>query len=89
MYDALSIAEKAQRVAKQAPGARVRIIGLWIWIDFPGKPAADVRAMLKAEEFRWNNKRGCWQFAGCKSRKSRQSRWVIEAAYGVQEVATV
>jgi len=87
MADALEVAEKARKVAALAPGARVRIIGLWIWLDFASKPDATVRAMLKAEKFRWNHKRGCWQFAGVKSRKSRHSRWVIEATYGVQEVA--
>lgn len=86
VHDALSISQKARKVATLAPGARVRIVGLWIWIDFESKPGATVRAMLKAEKFRWNHSRGCWQFAGVKSRKSRGGRWAIEARYGVQEV---
>ena len=83
---AIELAEKAQRVAVQAPGARVRIIGLWIWVDFASKPAMEVRDMLKSEGFRWNRKRECWQFAGIRTTQSPHGRDYIENKYGVHEV---
>ena len=36
------------------------IVGRWVWLTFPDKPAADVRAQIKAFGFRWIEKRGRW-----------------------------
>ena len=82
---ALELAEKARKVAG-VPGAHVEIIGSWIWLDFPAKPAVEVRDMLKAEGFNWNHKRACWQFAGRPSGGSPAARWYLAAKYGAQEV---
>ena len=86
MVTAIELAEKAQRVAGQAHDAHVRIVGLWIWVDFASKPAVAVRDMLKSEGFRWNRKRGCWQFACILTAQSPHGRDYIENKYGVEEV---
>ncbi len=86
VLSAIELAEKAARIASAAPMATVSIVGKWLWIDFPEKPSVEVRDVLKAEKCRWNRKRGCWQFAGTPTRRSRQARPWIEAKYGAEEV---
>lgn len=45
-------------------------IGAWVWLTFPGKPAAEVRDAIKAAGFIWNHKRGQWAHScGVKSRR--------------------
>lgn len=39
----------------------VRVVGRWIWAEFPSKPAADTRDFLKGTGFRWNSTRHAWQ----------------------------
>ena len=38
-----------------------RIVGAWVWAEFPNKPSAEDRAVLKTLKFRWNPKRKAWQ----------------------------
>lgn len=38
-----------------------RIVGRWVWIEFPSKPDADTLAHVKAAGFHWNKKRRAWQ----------------------------
>lgn len=56
--------EKTIAVAREAaqafPDAQVEMIGAWVWITFPGKPEADVRAEAKRQGFRWVKRRGQW-----------------------------
>ncbi len=80
--EAAQIAKKAARIKTAAPSAHVAIIGCWIWTTFRSKPDPDVRKVLKAEGFRWNQKRQCWQFAGKRTGGSRNGRPWIEAKYG-------
>ena len=44
------------------------VVGRWIWINFPDKPALEVRQLLKAAGFRWSSKREQWyHICGCRS----------------------
>lgn len=38
-----------------------RIVGRWVWCEFPDKPSDETRAFLKQTGFRWNRERGAWQ----------------------------
>lgn len=67
-------------------GARVEIVGLWVWAYFDSKPAKEVRQALKDMRFHWNKVRGCWQFAGVPCSKSPADSFSIKAKYGVQEI---
>ena len=42
-----------------APYARV--VGRWVWVEFPSKPAPEAIAFLKSAGFRWNRVRKVWQ----------------------------
>lgn len=43
------------------PGARVTLVGAWVWVTFPSKPDDATRAALKEAGFHWNHKRQTWQ----------------------------
>ena len=80
------IIEKAERVKRSLNGdSSVKLIGRWIWTTFGDKPDADTRMMLKAERFRWNRKRGVWQFAGTRSTGSPNGRSYLELKYGAYD----
>ena len=61
--------------------ARAEIVGRWVWITFEVKPSADLREVLKAEGFRWNQSRQTWQHCG--GRPSGHSRGNPKDNYGV------
>ena len=48
---------------ENAPAAwkHAKIVGRWVWVEFPSKPGADTIAHLKAAGFRWNKRRSLWQ----------------------------
>ncbi|MFH1881296.1 MAG: hypothetical protein ABIL62_01125 [Planctomycetota bacterium] len=47
-----------------------RVVGRWVWIDFPTKPSAEVRQSLKDFGFRWSHRRQQWSHnCGCKCTK--------------------
>jgi hypothetical protein len=41
--------------------AGAKVVGAWIWIEFPAKPGELTRDFLKARGYRWNRTRACWQ----------------------------
>ena len=49
-----------------------RLVGSWVWCEFPDKPNAETRTFLKETGFRWNKERGAWQHScGVESVKAR------------------
>ena len=85
----MSGAELEQKARKaQAVGASVKIVGAWVWAEFESKPSEETRAMLKAERYHWNRKRGVWQFAGVPCRHSPASTPEVLAKYGAVDVET-
>lgn len=47
------------------------LVGRWIWVSFPTKPEAAIRARLIAAGFRWVKARAAWAHScGIRSRKS-------------------
>jgi hypothetical protein len=50
-----------------------KLVGQWVWAEFPHKPSDDTRAFLKGIGFRWNNERMAWQHAcGVYRRQNRR-----------------
>jgi hypothetical protein len=75
----------------EACGARddvqpfARIVGRWVWCEFPSKPSADVRDFLKGTGFRWNQTRNAWQHnCGYFTRANRKID--PRAVYGQTEI---
>lgn len=50
----------AEEVTEQVGGIEYREAEGRVWLVFPGKPAADVRAKLRRAAFKWSPTRGAW-----------------------------
>lgn len=61
--DADSHTAAIARQCAQRPDVQpyARIVGQWVWIEFPGDPSADTKAFIKELGFRWNGYRKAWQ----------------------------
>lgn len=73
------------------PGnTEIWIIGTWIWITKTEKDEAheDLRKLLKANKFRWNRTRHCWQWSppGSRSFRSKKSQEDIGELYGAARI---
>lgn len=62
-YPRLQTTEEVSQACASRPDVApfARIVGRWVWCEFPGKPSADVRDFLKGTGFRWNKTRNAWQ----------------------------
>ena len=50
-----------------------RLVGNWVWVEFPTKPHAEVLTWLKQTGFRWNGERNAWQHScGHFTRRNRR-----------------
>lgn len=63
-----------------------RIVGQWVWCEFPSKPSADVRDFLKGTGFRWNAERAAWQH-NCGHFARRNRRIDPRSYYGQSQIA--
>lgn len=59
-------------LARHLPGARVELVGRWLWCSFPGVPSAETRDALKRNGWRWAPNKGRWYFAGVPSHARRR-----------------
>lgn len=78
---------KSKADIAMATGARVEIVGSWVWASFPARPPRETRDALKLAGFHWNKKRECWQFAGTPARYSREDSETLKAKYGAVRLA--
>lgn len=77
---------EAARVALEH-GARVEVIGCWVWAWYSERPPAETREAMKAAKFKYNGKRKCWQFAGRPSKGSPEHTDGIRRKYGAFAVS--
>jgi hypothetical protein len=75
----------------EACGARddvqpyARIVGKWVWCEFPTKPSDDTRDFLKGTGFRWNKERAAWQHS-CGHFARRNAKIDPRAYYGQSQI---
>jgi hypothetical protein len=62
-----------------------RIVGKWVWAEFPAKPTDDVRDFLKGTGFRWNKERAAWQHS-CGHFARRNAKIDPRAYYGQSHI---
>ena len=78
------VIEAVKTRAEIAPYAKV--VGQWVWLEFPGKPAEEIRSFIKAIGFRWNPKRNAWQHA-CGVYRRFNKRGDPRLQYGEESIA--
>lgn len=61
--------------------ARVEIIGSWVWLTYPDKPAREELDRLKANGFRWARKRKQWAHS-CNTPAGRRLKVHPRTKYG-------
>ena len=89
LYPKLSDTDAVIDACSQRPDVApfARIVGRWVWAEFPTKPEPDTLAFLKATGFRWNPERMAWQHA-CGIFTRRNRRIDPRAVYGEREIDT-
>lgn len=85
--DSQSSAEEVVSAVKDRPDIApyARIVGVWVWIEFPDKPTEETRAFLKSIGFRWNKERGAWQHS-CGIRRPRMMSGDPRFYYGMRPI---
>ena len=74
-YEKLTTTEDVTAAVQSRPDVApfARLVGNWVWCEFPDKPSDDTRAFLKGVGFRWNHERNAWQHScGHVTRKNRR-----------------
>lgn len=65
-----------------------RIVGRWIWLEFPDKPSLDTRVFIRSIGFRWNSERAAWQHS-CGHFTRRNRRIDPRQVYGAQRIERI
>ncbi|MFH0981839.1 MAG: hypothetical protein V2A79_09900 [Planctomycetota bacterium] len=85
-----SIVQVLEYLRTQNLAEYAQIVGRWVWLEFPDKPSAEVRAGLTAVGFRWNRKRSCWQHScGHHCVSSPADSWYLKSKYGTVLVSGI
>ncbi|MFI0609896.1 MAG: hypothetical protein ACH37Z_18630 [Anaerolineae bacterium] len=74
-YPTLHTTDEVSAAVAQRPDVApfARLVGNWVWCEFPEKPSDDTRQWLKQTGFRWNNARNAWQHScGHFTRRNRR-----------------
>jgi hypothetical protein len=86
-YPKLSTTEEVSEAVAHRPDVApfARLVGAWVWCEFPEKPSDDTREWLKQTGFRWNGERAAWQHS-CGHFTRRNRRIDPRAIYGQQRL---
>jgi len=64
--------------------AHAVLVGRWIWVTFPSKPAPETRTFLKSRGYHWNTQRNAWQNA-C-AYQCRRAPYDPRVKYGTEKM---
>lgn len=81
------IMDKLFELLRVKMDATIMLIGRWIWIEFDGKPAVEVREAIKKIGCVWHSKRMMWYWRPAEARThySNKDLGSLAAAYGYKE----
>jgi hypothetical protein len=74
-YPKLTTTEEVSAACHARPDVApyARLVGNWVWCEFPDKPSEETRDWLKQTGFRWNGERKAWQHScGHFTRRNRR-----------------
>jgi len=86
-YPKLSTTDEVSAACASRPDVApyARLVGSWVWCEFPDKPSDDTRDFLKQTGFRWNKERAAWQHS-CGHFTRRNRRIDPRSYYGEQRL---
>lgn len=59
----LQLLKRQANIAAALPGVKsLQLVGRWLWLEFTGKPTAEIREQLKANKWTWAPKKGKWTY---------------------------
>lgn len=59
----LQLLKRQANLAAALPGVKsLQLVGRWLWLEFTGKPTAEIREQLKANQWTWAPKKGKWTY---------------------------
>lgn len=79
----IQVANDAKEILSGTP-AELEIVGEWVWVEFPSRPAIEIREALGKLGFRWISKRGRWAHS-C-GKPSRHGKYDPRLTYGQQRI---
>lgn len=63
------------------------VVGAWVWVEFPTRPAREVTNYLSSVGFHWNSTRKVWQHS-CGIRRHADRRGDPRWTYGMLRLGT-
>lgn len=59
----LQLLKRQANIAAALPGVKsLQLVGRWLWLEFTGKPTAEIREQLKENKWTWAPKKGKWSY---------------------------
>ena len=59
----LHLLKMQANIAAALPGVKsLQLVGRWLWLEFTGKPTAEIRQQLKDNRWAWAPKKGKWTY---------------------------
>ena len=59
----LQLLKRQANLAAALPGVKsLQLVGRWLWLEFTGKPTAEIRQQLKDNRWSWAPKKGKWTY---------------------------
>lgn len=83
----LQLLKRQANIAAALPGVKsLQLVGRWLWLEFTGKPTAEIRQQLKDNRWSWAPKKGKWTYHNPEEPRPGKHRYMsfeeIESKHG-------
>ena len=83
----LQLLKRQANLAAALPGVKsLQLVGRWLWLEFTGKPTAEIRQQLKDNRWSWAPKKGKWTYHNPEEPRPGKHRYMsfeeIESKHG-------
>ena len=83
----LQLLKRQANLAAALPGVKsLQLVGRWLWLEFTGKPTAEIRQQLKENRWSWAPKKGKWTYHNPEEPRPGKHRYMsfeeIESKHG-------
>ena len=83
----LQLLKMQANLAAALPGVKsLQLVGRWLWLEFTGKPTAEIRQQLKDNRWSWAPKKGKWTYHNPEEPRPGKHRYMsfeeIESKHG-------